>query len=513
MGNDIQFVFYYVDLAIRRFLIWLVPAAMIFAAGTAYVMTMPREYFSEAVIMVRSQQMPSSLIESTVVDERLQFIEQRVLGRDNLLKIVDKFGLFPQLREQLSRTEMAWLARRSISINLRGEDSDGRGNSSSIFGIGATASEPQLAADLASEVVALFIEENSRARLSRATETTEFVEREVRMLSARLEELDNRLAEFVNVNENALPSRLSLHLSEIRERQSQLSELERTIAENRTNIQLLRTELEINTSQTDIALQNLHEQLQLLRRTLVERSSVLSAEHPEIRSLRRRISRLETEINDARSRPREEIAVETFRSPELTLLAERLEAAERRERTLLATQASTTERIDELREILATMPNIEAEFSHLQRERDSAQTALEDMTGRLNVARLGQRLETDQSEQIQILETAEAAAHPRSARRAQYLLAVLVAGLGLGFGCLLLADMTDRTIRGTFDLVPVIGETPVLAIPNWNTGADRRQQTMTAVLIVLLFVASMVAIVGYLGFNGGQTLAFLQPAD
>lgn len=515
MGNDIQLVYYYIDLAIRRVLIWVVPAAVLFALGSAYVMTLPREYFSEAIILVRSQQMPTSLVESTVAAERLQFIEQRVLGRDNLLKIVDKFDLFTELKSRLSRTELAQLAREQITINMRAsESSDPSRSSSSIFGIGVTAEEPQLSADMASEIVAMFIEENSRARMSRATETTEFLDREVRALSDRLIEHDARLAEFVSVNENALPSRLPLHLGDIREYQNQLAELERTIAENRTNILLLRSELEINTSQSDITLRNMHEQLQALRRTLVERSSVLSAEHPEIRSLRQRISRLEAEINEASARPREDAPSETaFRTPELTLLAERLEAAEQREQSLLSRQDSISERLEALREIVAAMPNIEAEFAHLQRERDSAQTALEDMTGRLNVARLGQRLETDQqSDQIQILETAEAPTHPRSARRSQYLIAVLVASLGIGFGFLILADMTDRTIRGVFDIAPVMGETPMVIVPNWKPGSGRRRQAVTAMLIVSLFVAGIVAAAGYLGFNEVQMLALLQPA-
>ena len=119
MGNDIQLFYYYIDLSIRRVLIWVVPAAVLFALGSAYVMTLPREYFSEAIILVRSQQMPTSLVESTVAAERLQFIEQRVLGRDNLLKIVDKFDLFTELKSRLSRTELAQLAREQITINMR----------------------------------------------------------------------------------------------------------------------------------------------------------------------------------------------------------------------------------------------------------------------------------------------------------------------------------------------------------------------------------------------------------
>ena len=57
-------------------------------------MLWPPTYLSEGKILVESQQIPVDLVKPTVTTaskERIQVIEQRVMTRDNLLAILDKY--------------------------------------------------------------------------------------------------------------------------------------------------------------------------------------------------------------------------------------------------------------------------------------------------------------------------------------------------------------------------------------------------------------------------------------
>src|SRR5690606_5972893 len=105
MGSDFRIIYYYLDLAIRRPLVWATPALIVLALGTAYVLTLPRNYYSQSGIVVSSQAMPCTLGQATVANERVQFTEQRVLARENMLKILKKLELFPELVASIAHTQ------------------------------------------------------------------------------------------------------------------------------------------------------------------------------------------------------------------------------------------------------------------------------------------------------------------------------------------------------------------------------------------------------------------------
>src|SRR6516165_10194088 len=99
---------YYQILKKRKFY-GLVPFVCIFAIGSAIAMLWPPIYQSEGKILVESQQIPTDLVRPTVTaaaSERIATIQQRVMTRDNLLKIVDKYQIFADQRDKLSRTDL-----------------------------------------------------------------------------------------------------------------------------------------------------------------------------------------------------------------------------------------------------------------------------------------------------------------------------------------------------------------------------------------------------------------------
>src|SRR5450759_2820272 len=108
---------HYYEILKKRKFYGLIPLVGVFAIGFAVAMLWPPTFLSEGKILVQSQQIPVDLVRPTVTataSERLATIEQRVMTRENLLKIVDKYQLFPNQRDTLSRTEILDLMRENI---------------------------------------------------------------------------------------------------------------------------------------------------------------------------------------------------------------------------------------------------------------------------------------------------------------------------------------------------------------------------------------------------------------
>ena len=103
----------------REYSFFLIPFLLVAAAGVAVAMLWPPTYLSEGKILVETQQIPTELVRPTVssaAKERIQVIQQRVTTRENLLALVDKYRLYSDRRERLSRTELLDLMRENIRV-------------------------------------------------------------------------------------------------------------------------------------------------------------------------------------------------------------------------------------------------------------------------------------------------------------------------------------------------------------------------------------------------------------
>ena len=236
---------YYYQILKKRKFYGLIPFVCIFAIGCAIVMLLPPTYQSEGKILVESQQIPVDLVRPTVTataSERIATIQQRVMTRDNLLKIVDKYQMFADQRDKLSRTDLLDLMRANTVVKPVEIDAQGQQNLTVAITVGFTDQRPDVATKVANELITLFLSEDARNRTNRATETTKFLAQEVNKLQAELASLDEKLIESrrqAPVMEGALP------------------------------------------------------QLTLLKAELAQKSAVYSQSHPEVKRLKAQIEALE----------------------------------------------------------------------------------------------------------------------------------------------------------------------------------------------------------------------------
>ena len=182
-------------------------------------MALPPIFRSEARILVESQQIPTELVRPTVTagaKERIQVIEQRVMTRENLLDIVEKFRLFPGKRQSLSGTELmdmmvARARMQPLELELR------RRNDLTIaLTVSFEYEVPQLARSVANELVTLILNEDARNRTNRASETTRFLTREVKKLETDLGTIEGQITELKRKAVDAVPERVLQQLTTLR---------------------------------------------------------------------------------------------------------------------------------------------------------------------------------------------------------------------------------------------------------------------------------------------------------
>lgn len=208
----------YLDILKRRILYVVIPFVLVLTIGSAVVMLLPPVFLSQGKILVESQQIPTELVRPTVTAaarERIQVIQQRVMTRENMLAIADKFQVFGERRGRLSGTEVFDLMRERTSFEPFAFDTSQRREGVVAVTVGFEHERPDMAARVANELMTLVLREDARNRTSRATETTRFLEREAQKLQDEIAKIDMQVAELKRQQSVKIPDAVLVQLAKL----------------------------------------------------------------------------------------------------------------------------------------------------------------------------------------------------------------------------------------------------------------------------------------------------------
>ena len=189
---------YYIDILKRRVFFFLLPFGLVSIFGLYFAAVQKPNYLSEGKILVETQRIAPDFVRPIVTasaGERIQLIQQRLLTRDHLLSVANKFGLFPR------RSEIVELMRESTVIKPADTDAQTRqaisasAFSASAFTVGFEYENPELAMRVANEFVRMIVDEDERSRTSRASEAVKILTGETRMLEDKLDATQKQLFE------------------------------------------------------------------------------------------------------------------------------------------------------------------------------------------------------------------------------------------------------------------------------------------------------------------------------
>ena len=110
-------------LAILRRRAWLIVGSFFatLVLAVAVALLIPPIYRSTGSILIESQQIPTDLVQAAVTsyaDERIEVIKQRVMTRDNLLRIIRKYSLFADAGPTFTPSDQIDEMRKTIVVEL-----------------------------------------------------------------------------------------------------------------------------------------------------------------------------------------------------------------------------------------------------------------------------------------------------------------------------------------------------------------------------------------------------------
>lgn len=442
----------------RRWLWMLLCLILGLGATVGLVATRTPTYLAQTTILVSSQAIPEEFVRTTVLEDSLSHINAivgQVVSRQNLKELVEKYGLFAALREELPLATVIDIMRASIEIYPQQTLADSRGGpSSQVFVIAFEYQDPEIAADVANDLASFFTAANIEMRNRQAQLTTEFLRRELQRAEKELRDHEHRITRFMQENRGGLPGELDANLARLERLQSQRQSLATRADASEGRLMLLKgqPEPEDESGPTPRTL------LGDLRARLEEQLVILTEEHPNVIALKRRIERLEADVANEDGAPEP-------RPSELSLQI----AAERKQlESLRQQQVAVEKEIAELDAQVDQTPMRREEFSALEQRATVLRENYLGFLRKVQEAELAQSLESaQQGARISVLDRATP---PDAQRHARWKLLAVggVASIALTVGLAILLELLDAVVVSPKQLEaitdkPLLGSVPRIA--------------------------------------------------
>lgn len=488
----------YLSILKRRWRQLLAVAVLILAIAIAAAIFLPPVYQSTGTILVESQQIPPDLVKATVTsfaDERIEVIKQRVMTRENLYRIIQKYRLYPNDVDSQTTSTLVDKLREALSVELVSADVQGvKGGKATIaFKVGFEYVKPGIAHKVANEIVTLFLDENVKVRTERATETTEFLTQELDQLKVELEEVEDKVASFKQKHANSLPEHLEMHMSMMQREEAGIKELDREYKSTQEELRYLDVELASTQSAVKAAGAESTTISELDKaKAELDRSLVLYKEtHPTIRALKRKIETLEkaaqgpTEVKAPVVNVEKDLVVAKIKA--------QIEAAKVRLNSISDQRRSMQAKINQLQSQVTQSPQVERGLFTLMRDYENAKSKYEEVKSKQVNAKIAEHLESEnKAERFSILEPPIFPDKPIKPNRKKIIALGIFAALAGALGIVILLEALDKRVRGVESLTSAIKMRPLVVIPYITTQAEIRRAKQTTKYVIISIITLII---------------------
>jgi len=479
-------------------------------AGVSLIMALPDLYQSTALVMIERQQVPEAFVRPTVTSQleiRLQTISQEILSRSRLESLIQRFGLYPDLRTPGSSEQAVDRLRNDIRLELKSSDSRGPGTTTA-FSLSYRGRDPQTVALVTNTLAGFYIEENLKARERQATGTAEFLRVQLGEAKKRLDEQEARVSALRRRYLGQLPQQMQGNLATLDSLTQQL----RINSDNQVRLAERREQLAAQVQQVRAVAGDETDEMRLARfkRELTTLRIKYTDLWPDIIRLKDEIATLEKQI--AEPKPKVPAKAPPAPSPEVIRVQEMLANAETELKLAKQDEQRIRRAIDMYQTRVENAPRSEQEFLELTRDYEATKELYQTLSKRYDESLLAESMEQRQKgEQFRVLDSALPSSIPTAPKRSRLLLLCIALSLALGAGVVVLAEMLDTSFHSTDDLRAYTTVPVLVSIPRILTQTDSRRErwrfrfAAVGVLVCLVVVAGSCYFFAY----GNEQLAQL----
>src|SRR5215471_5331090 len=172
-------------------------ALVVWAVALGVAWLLPPRYRSEAAILIQKPTVPKHYVLPNIEsdpEQELQTLQQRVLSRSRLQRIIDDLHLYSGGIAALMPGDAVDKMRKDIDVELT--ETTTKPPQLTGFTISYAGYRPELVQQVATRLTSLFVEEDLQARQRLSQNTTEFLDKQLQDARANLDQQTRRVKAF-----------------------------------------------------------------------------------------------------------------------------------------------------------------------------------------------------------------------------------------------------------------------------------------------------------------------------
>lgn len=494
----------FLDLAVRRKWVILSFVLLGITVGGILAWLKVELYRSETVILIEQQKIPEKYVPSVVggsTAERVSTMTQLVLSRTNLQKIVDEFHLYPNAIKDKGYEEVIVGLRKNIQIQTKG------GGEVEAFTISFAHADPMMAMRVTAKLASQYIDENIKIREQFIEGAMEFLDQELMIAKAGLDQREKELSEYRMKYLGELPGQLDVNLRTLDRLQLEKIQVQESINSLNPRLDLLQKSIHDYESMGGAKFENvplnvedrfppnsLEKRIEELKKELTNMLGEYTAEYPDVISLKTQIKNLEKK--EAKRRSEESNLKESLaqkneslgfkkEKPAFDPYLNELKSSHEELKIQMNTLHARLKKISEDMKIhesrIEGTPHHEQELLALERDYDNMQKHYQRLhENRIN-AKISENLDKRQKgERFRILDPAHLPTKPEGFPRELIAIGGVGVGAGLGFGLAFLLDVLWPTFRRSEDAEVLLGLPTLATIPSFTVAYGKPLKMVAA---------------------------------
>ena len=425
----------------RRFYV-LACFLVLLLVGVVAAFALPRTYRSTATLLVQSQDLPTTLVDSPTtgaVEQRIARIREQVLSRGDLIQLIEQNDLYSEERRSQPMSKIIEKMRHATSVSALSSDigqQSGTQNSTNAIAMSYEYPDPIKAQAVLQSFVTKFLSMDSADVEDQASLTVRFLQDQANKLQAQISSIEGELASLKARNGAALASSGAPSMIDTGSFSAQITSLQN---ENRQLIAQSRRPAGNSALATAEA-------------ALASAQAQYSDTHPDVVALKERVAQLRRsgQPDSDAGAITQQIAANNSAIHQLM---------EQRDSTMARANASLAGQ--------ARAPAILEQAMQLENKASSLRTQYQSVSENLLKAQNSSRMATEQrAERLSLVEPANLPDRPYSPNRLLLIGGGAIAGLGLGLLLALGLELLAKPIRSPRQIerigVPVLGVVPLL---------------------------------------------------
>lgn len=476
--------------------------------GGIVVHQLPNDFQASARVYVDTQSILKPLLSGMTsvpnIEQQVSIMSRTLLSRPNLERVMRMADLDIKAKTVDDKEKLIDDLAAQIKITQTGRDD--------IYTITYNNENSKLGKDVVQSLLTIFVEGSVGDKKQDSDKAVHFIDDQIKSYEEKLNAAENALKEFKQKNAGLLPRQGSDYGTQLQGSADALSQarLELAEAEQARNAIQRQISGEAPSARPEndpaIALNpGIDARIQTLSKHLDDLRMQFTEQHPDVVATKRLISELEKrKIDEARTRKRG-IDPGANYSPMLQQLSVALSAADAKVASMRARTAEYSARYARLKAQSVAAPDVEAQFSQLNRDYQINKENYEKLVGRRDAARLsGDLSSATDLMTFRVIDPPTVPLLPAGPNRPRLFSMVFVAALAAGAGLTLLISQIRPTFLNQSELQEVTGIAVLGTIAmNWTDAEKVRRKRG-----VIVFGASFASLI--ILYGGVMTLMLLK---